>query len=167
MIASRPSTCPASGPAMLPTTSACSTIMCVRISARTSRWRTSTFADIDRLHRKITKAGLPHRANRVVAVLSKMFSLAIRWAMRTDNPAKGIERNIEIKRKRYLCGDELARLTQALAAHPDKQAANIVRLLLLTGARRGEVLAISGPILISAPARGRSRRASTKQKDRS
>ena len=32
---------------------------------------------------------------------------------------------------------------QALAEHPDKQAADIVRVLLLTGARRGEVLALS------------------------
>ena len=30
---------------------------------------------------------------------------------------------------------------KALAEHPDRQAADIVRLLLLTGARRGEVLA--------------------------
>ena len=61
--------------------------------------------------------------------------------MRTDNPCIGIERNQEQKRKRYLSGDELVRLTAALAGHSDQQAANIVRLLLLTGARRGELLA--------------------------
>jgi integrase len=98
------------------------------------------FKDVDRLHRKISETGHHHRANRVVAVLSKMFSLAIKWKMRTDNPCKGIERNAETKRKRYLSGEELARLTQALAGHDDRQAANIIRLLLLTGARRGEVL---------------------------
>jgi integrase len=99
------------------------------------------FTDIDALHRKISKAGHMHRANRVVAVLSKMFSLAIKWKMRPDNPCKGIEKNQESKRKRYLSGDELVRLTTALTEHPDRQAANIVRMLLLTGARRGEVLA--------------------------
>jgi integrase len=100
-----------------------------------------TYADVDRLHRDVTaKRGSPYVANRLVAVLSKMFSLAIKWQMRPDNPARGIERNPEQKRKRYLSGDELARLTAALAAHPDRQFANIVRLLLLTGARRGEVL---------------------------
>jgi integrase len=81
-------------------------------------------------------------ANRCLAVTSKMFSMAIRWNMRSDNPAKGIERNPEIKIKRYLVGDELARITAALAKHHDKQAANIIRLLLLTGARRGEVLSM-------------------------
>jgi integrase len=100
------------------------------------------FEDIDALHRKITKAGSTYAANRTIALLSKMFSLAVRWRMRPDNPAKGIERNYEAKRKRYLNGDELARLTGVLAKYPDKQAADIVRLLLLSGARRGEVLAM-------------------------
>jgi len=101
-----------------------------------------TYSDIDALHRKITKRGAPYLANRRVAVLSKMFSLAIRWKYRTDNPAKGIERNQEVKRERYLTNDELGRLAIALAAHPDQQGANIIRLLLLTGARSGEVKAM-------------------------
>ena len=100
------------------------------------------FSDIDALHSKITKAGHPYRANRVIAVASKMFSLAQRWNMRTDNPCKGIERNDEYKRKRYLSADELTQLTKALASHPNKQTADIIRLLLLTGARRGEVLSM-------------------------
>jgi integrase len=99
-----------------------------------------TYADVDRLHRDIGKRA-PIHANRVLALLSKMFSLAIRWGWRSDNPCRGIERNQEQKRRRYLSGDELARLTSALAGHRDQQAANIIRLLLLTGARRGEVLA--------------------------
>jgi integrase len=70
-----------------------------------------------------------------------MFSLAIRWRWRPDNPCRGIERNPENKRTRYLSSDELGRLTAALAAHEDQQAANIIRLLLLTGARKGETLA--------------------------
>jgi integrase len=101
-----------------------------------------TIDHIEALHRKITEAGSPYAANRTMAVLSKMFSLAIRWGMRADNPATGIERNPDSGRKRYLKGDELARLIKALAAHPDRQAADIVRVLLLTGARRGEVLSM-------------------------
>jgi integrase len=98
-----------------------------------------TYSDIDRLHRKITKVA-PYAANRTMALLSKMFSLAIRWEMRSDNPAKGIERNQEHKRQRYLSGDELIRLSAALAEHDDQRAANAIRLLLLTGARKSEVL---------------------------
>ena len=100
-----------------------------------------TFSDIDALHRKITRAGTPSRANRVVALLSKMFNLSIRWRWRTDNPCTGIERNQENKRTRYLSAEELARLTAVLSAYHDQEAANVVRLLLFTGARVGELLA--------------------------
>jgi integrase len=103
------------------------------------------FGDVDALHRKVTAVGGGYAANRTVAIVSKMFSLAMRWNMRPDNPtnpAKGIERNAEIKRKRYLKPDELARLAKALAAHADKQSANIVHLILLTGARKGEVFSM-------------------------
>jgi integrase len=109
-------------------------------SFKNMRVQDVTFADCDRLHHKISAAGHRRRANTVIAILSKMFSLAIRWGMRLDNPCRGIERNPEIKRRRYLKGDELVRLAQALAKYTDKQAADVFRLLLLTGSRRGEVL---------------------------
>jgi integrase len=117
-----------------------------------------TFADVDALHRNVTEhgtrkgagRGAPYRANRVVAVLSKMFALAARWQWRADNPTKGLERNAESKRRRYLSPDELAALLAALAERSEAalavnsqrcdRSADIVRLLLLTGARRGEVL---------------------------
>jgi integrase len=99
-----------------------------------------TVADIDALHRTIT-ARAPIHANRVIALLSKMFALAMRWGWCSDNPVKGIERNSEHKRHRYLTAIELGRLATALAESPDVGAANAVRLALLTGARRGELLA--------------------------
>src|ERR1700730_5737795 len=99
------------------------------------------FEDVDALHRKITKAGHPYRANRVVKLLSKAFSLAIRWGWRTDNPCKGVQHNVEHNRERYLEADELARLTEALAK-ADRDVADVIKLLLLTGARRGEVLSM-------------------------
>jgi integrase len=73
-------------------------------------------------------------------VLSKMLELAMKWEIRTDNPARGIERAPEEKRERFLTPAEIARLGEVLATHPEKVSANAVRLLLLTGARRGEVL---------------------------
>lgn len=100
------------------------------------------YADVDGLHRKITRSGAKYAANRCVAIVSKMFSLAVRWGMCETNPAKGIERNTEHHRQRYLSGDELSRLVAALANHPDRQAAEAVRMLLFTGARRGEVLSM-------------------------
>jgi integrase len=99
------------------------------------------FGDFDRLHAKITKRGAPYEANRLLRVARKMFNLAVfPWKMRQDNPVRGIEANHEEKRERYLDPEkELGALVKALAAHEDQQAADIIRLLLLTGARRGEV----------------------------
>ena len=85
----------------------------------------------------------PIQANRCVALVSKMMALAMRWEMRPDNPVRGVEREPERRRARYLSPAELSRLGDALAAHPKRAhaAANCIRLLALTGARRGETLA--------------------------
>jgi integrase len=99
-----------------------------------------TPSDVEALHRTIS-ARAPTHANRVLALLSKMFSLAMRWGYRADNPVLGIERNDEHKRHRYLTEAELSRLATVLAECPDVMFANAVRLALLTGARRGELLA--------------------------
>jgi integrase len=48
--------------------------------------------------------------------------------------------NPETARHRYPEGDELERLLAAVAAHPNRQGAHVIELLLLTGARRSEVL---------------------------
>ncbi|WP_428488633.1 tyrosine-type recombinase/integrase [Rhodopila sp.] len=97
------------------------------------------FADIETLHRSVAKRR-PYAANRCIAVLSKMMSLAVRWEMRQDNPARGIEREPEHKRERFLSPAEIIRLSDALTEHKEKPSANAIRLLLLTGARRNEVL---------------------------
>ncbi len=97
-------------------------------------------ADIDALHAEISKTR-PTRANRVIEVVRKAFSMAIRWGWRADNPASGVNRNQEHKRARYLSAAELIRLSEALATHPERVSANAIRLLMLTGARRNEVLA--------------------------
>jgi integrase len=94
----------------------------------------------DMLTLHVAMKGTPFQANRVLALMSKMFSLAIKWGWRSDNPVKGIERYHEGRRERWLSDDELRRLLGALLAHPNQRAANAVRFQLLTGARIGEVL---------------------------
>ena len=84
-------------------------------------------------------AATPYRANRVRALLSKMFNLAINWQWRVDNPVRGIAKFPEHPRDRWLSEDELGRLNAVLANHPNERAAQAVTLLLLTGARRSEV----------------------------
>lgn len=76
-----------------------------------------TRADIARLHHANRDA--PYQANRMLAVLSKMFNLAEAWGIRPDgsNPCRHIERNPERGRERMLSAAELARLGDALAAY--------------------------------------------------
>jgi Arm DNA-binding domain len=96
------------------------------------------FRDIDHLHRRITTRGgsgkrakgSPYAANRVLSLTSKMLSLAIRWKMRADNPAKGVGRNAESPIERHLKKDELERLLSTLAAWSDQQVVDIVYLLM-------------------------------------
>jgi integrase len=98
-------------------------------------------AAIDALHRDITTIrGTPVRANRTIETLRKAFNLAIRWNWCERNPASGVRRNPEDKRSRYLTKKEIAALVQALNDHSEPMSANAIKLLMLTGARRGEVL---------------------------
>ncbi len=95
--------------------------------------------DIESLHNSFKAT--PYRANRILSLLSKMFSLAVEWKWRTDNPVRGIPRYLEDKRERWLSTEELRRMLKALEGHPDQVSANAVRLLTLTGSRKTEVLA--------------------------
>jgi integrase len=95
-------------------------------------------ADIEALHRSLRDR--PYVGNRVLSLLSAMFNLAVAWGLVACNPAKGVKPFREQPRSVYLNPDEIRRLTDFLATHPEQSLAQAVRLLLLTGARRGEVL---------------------------
>jgi integrase len=99
-----------------------------------------TSDDVEALHLELTKAGKPVRANRCLALLSTIFALAIKRKTRADNPCRGIGRNKETHRERYLTIDEVGRLVEVLGSWPDTRSAVAVKLLLLLGCRRGELL---------------------------
>jgi integrase len=90
----------------------------------------------------------PYEANRALAYLSKMLSLAAtEWELRGDNPALGIKRFPERARERFYNDDELARIGTALAAVERDRTKPpgfvlLIRLLATTGMRLGEALAL-------------------------
>jgi integrase len=124
--------------------------------------------DVARLHAAL--ADRPFAANRCLALLSSIWN----WAARRDevqfgdNPVKGIEKNPEKGRERYLTNEEFARLGESLrlaetvglpwnvdedkltAKHAPKEpnrrtildpfAVAAIRLLIFTGARVSEIL---------------------------
>jgi integrase len=105
--------------------------------------------DIEALHRDITARGTPVRANRVLAVASKMFSLALKpaegeqepWRNHAQgNPCKGVGRNQEEGSERFFSQAELAALSDALAAYGPKPAGDCIRFIMLTGCRPGEAM---------------------------
>jgi integrase len=104
----------------------------------TRRVKAITQRDVERLHSELKAT--PYHANRRLALLSKMFNLAVEWKWCERNPAEGIKKFDEDKRERWLTVDELSNLNGALDAYSDQNAANVIRLLLLTGAREGEAL---------------------------
>jgi integrase len=106
--------------------------------------------DLQAMHRKITASGRKVRANRILGVASKMFSLSLLPLAGEDkpwrdaamgNPARGVERNHEEGRERFFSPAELAAISDALAAYPGQTAADCVRLTMLTGCRPGEAMA--------------------------
>ena len=121
------------------------------------------YADVDRMHQRITAGGAPFAANRATTVFATMCSLAVRWGWRIDNPAKNIPRNPEPPRRRYMAGAELPRLLAALANHPNQQVAAVVRVLLLSGCRVGEALSMRWADIDFASSTWHKRPAATKQ----
>lgn len=98
-----------------------------------------TTQDIQYLHHALRDT--PYMANRVRALLSKMFNTAIQWKLRTDNPVNGVAKYQEHKRNRWLNEDELEKLWGTLETYPNQSVARAIWLLVLTGSRRNEVLA--------------------------
>jgi integrase len=101
-----------------------------------------TRKDTLQLHQQIG-ATAPYAANRVVALIRKMFNLAHLWGVYGgENPAIGIELFPEEKRDRFVQPHELPKLFEALQEEPSPYVKAAFLMALLTGARRGEVLAM-------------------------
>ena len=82
----------------------------------------------------------PYQANRVKATVSAAFNRGIEDDLVQTNPVQGMRRLFKEKpRKNILDFEQLRTLWQACAAH-DYPASRAIQLLILTGARRGEIL---------------------------
>ena len=86
-------------------------------------------------------------ANAAVTTLCAALNFAIRRGVRPDNPALGVRKYPEKKLERFLSPAELARLGEVLsAAHAlgveSPFALAAIRLLVLTGCRKAEILTL-------------------------
>ncbi len=95
--------------------------------------------------RAIVEGG-PGTATRTLGLLGAIFAFAIERGDRTDNPVHGVRRDADKTRDVLLSPPQYKALAAALVAAEAKgeiwQAVASIRLLALTGCRRGEVEAL-------------------------
>src|SRR5262249_61235423 len=93
--------------------------------------------DIIDLVEDVAASGRGYHANRTCAVLSKFFAWLVARDALTFSPVTGVERPHKEKiRSRVLTDDELRVLW--LACGHEGASGEAIRLMILTGARRGE-----------------------------
>ena len=85
----------------------------------------------------------PATVEKIRITFNRSFELALKWGVAgvTKNPIRHIpRRKFSNARDRFLTSDEAARLLKATEASINPQLSSIVGLLLLTGARKTELL---------------------------
>ncbi|AUH66044.1 tyrosine-type recombinase/integrase [Paracoccus zhejiangensis] len=116
-------------------------------------------ADLARLHARLINR--PTTANRVRSALSTAFNLAETWGYRPrhSNPCQDVQKYPEKAKERYLSPPELAKLGAVLSKAEEgelqieqggklrlrrinRSAIAAIRLLIFTGARKGEILGL-------------------------
>ena len=118
----------------------------------------------------------PGGANRALSLLRRILNQAVACGHLDTNPARGVKRNPRPKLTRFLSREEIQLLHRALDRHAAvrpscARQADIIRLLLLTGCRKSEIVTLrwqdidgdalnladakSGPrrVVLNAPAR--------------
>ena len=87
----------------------------------------------------------PSGANRATDILRQILNFGIACGHLETNPTRGVRRNRRTPMTRFLSRDEIRRLHEALDAASQqspsqRQQADVIRLLMFTGCRKGEVV---------------------------
>ena len=85
-------------------------------------------------------------ASRTMGLLGAIFTFAVKEKLRTDNPVRDVSRPKDQKRERYLGDDEMPQLMKVLNS-PEAYGLNrhvppIIKLMLFTGCRKGEIVGL-------------------------
>ncbi len=97
-------------------------------------------------HGRARVTGGKGTATRTVGLLGGIFSFAVDGGFRTDNPVRGIKRYADHRNERFLSPKELTQLGEALTLAEgegtNRIAITAIRLLILTGCRKSEILTL-------------------------
>lgn len=108
----------------------------------------------------------PATCNRHFALLSRLFKLAVQWGRIDRNPCLGITKLKENGQKQhFLSPEDVRSLMQAADTESNLYASAAIRMLLLTGCRREEILQarwehvdlVGGTLYLPKTKSGRSR----------
>jgi integrase len=98
--------------------------------------------DVADLQRRLRDAGYASgTTNRVLVIIRFLFNLGRKWGVPGcgKNPTTGLKTVPDVCRERFLTNHEAQQLLSALDVDENRVAANSIKLLLLTGARRNEI----------------------------
>jgi integrase len=98
--------------------------------------------DVADLQRRLRDAGYASgTTNRVLVIIRFIFNLGRKWGVPGcgKNPTTGLKTVPDVCRERFLTNQEAQQLLSALDVDENRVAANSIKLLLLTGARRNEI----------------------------
>jgi integrase len=106
-----------------------------------------TRRDIVKLLNEIVDRGAPIQANRTLTILRRMFRFAVGQAILDTSPCDNVENpSAENRRERALSEEEIKLLWHVLdKASMEPNARRILRLMLVTGQRKGEVMGLHAP----------------------
>jgi integrase len=100
-------------------------------------------SDIRRLMNGLRDGVGAHTANRTLEMLRAIYNKMIEWKLFFGaNPCQEIEKFHTLSRDRFVTGDEFPRFFEALSAVTHEDFKDFILLLLATGARKGNVLAM-------------------------
>jgi integrase len=100
---------------------------------------TLTPFDVDRLRLKLLKTHKPGTVKNVLELLRRLVNFAAKKHL-CSTPSFTIEMpKVNNLRTEDLTGDQLGALMEAIDADPNLQAANLMKMALFTGMRRGEL----------------------------
>lgn len=98
-------------------------------------------ADIEALHARLGREKGRVTANIAIKLLRALFNKAMEWDLwDKPNPVRGVRFFPEKSRDRFLQPDELPRFFSALEAEPNATIRDFIKIALLTGARRTNVM---------------------------
>jgi integrase len=98
--------------------------------------------DIQKIFNNLTDNVGKISANRFLQRLTGIFNKAIEWDLLEKNPTRSITKHKEKSRKRFINREEMSRFVEVLNNEPNQKMADLFWILLLTGARKGNVLSM-------------------------